>query len=338
MIKTDRNIAYPLSLLLSIPRKTCEALAEQIGVSGDTVLRMLNMSYRSAKELISITKNLTRKKLYLIIDDTVIAKIYSKYIEGTCDNYSTTTGKSERSLCSIVAMLTDGDIAIPIDQSLWVSKEFIDGKKRTKSMIAKELIEKIIAQTPIYGVLIDGLYTTEYLMSWLIQKNIRFDGRFHSNRSVKNKGKTAQVKELQSLKVSGKNPIRSTIVKWKKMKLHVTSLFRRNAIGREIITYYASNYKAPKKEHVYAYDIRWNIEKFFRTAKQKLGLNDCMVRNRDGQEKHIANVFFTYTLLQIEKHRHKLRNVETLINSIKSHNFAMLQQRFVPIIKNFCHA
>jgi len=338
MIKIDRNVAYPLSLLLSIPRKTCEALSDHIGTSGDSVIKMLNKSCRSAKELISTIKKITQKKLYLIIDDTIISKIYSKYIEGACDNYSTTTGKTERSLCSVVAMLTDGEIAIPVDQSLWISKEFIGGKKRTKSMIAKDLIEKIIELTPIHGVLIDGLYTTEYLMSWLIQKNIRFDGRFHSNRSVENKSKTAQIKELQSLKVSGKKPIRSTIVKWKKMKLHVTSLFRRNVAGREIITYYASNYKAPKKEHVYAYGIRWNIEKFFRTAKQKLGLNDCMVRNRDGQEKHIANVFFAYALLQIEKHRHKLKNVETLISSIKSYNFTMLQQRFIPAIRNFCYA
>lgn len=338
MIKTDRNVAYPLSLLLSIPRKTCEALAEQIGTSGDSVIRMLNMSHRSEEELIVTTKKLTKKKLYLIIDDTIIAKIYSKYIEGACDNYSTATGKSERSLCSVVAMLTDGEIAIPIDQLLWVSKEFIDGEKQTKSMIAKELIEKITVLTPIYGVLMDGLYTTESLMSWLIQKNIRFDGRYHANRKVENKGEIAQVRDLKSLKVSGKKPIKSTVVRWKKLRLHVISLFRRNAAGREIITYYVSNYKAPKKEHVYAYGIRWNIEKFFRTAKQKLGLNDCMVRNREGQEKHIANVFFAYALLQIEKFRYKLKNVETLINSIKSYTFTMLQQRFSPIIKNFCHA
>lgn len=338
MIKIDRNVAYPLSLLLSIPKKTCEALSEHIGTSGDSVIRMLNESCRSANELVAIMKKSTHKKLYLIIDDTIIAKIYSKYIEGACDNYSTVTGKTERSLCSVVAMLTDGEIAIPIDQSLSISKEFVDGKNRTKSMIAKDLIEKITALTQIHGVLIDGLYTTKYLLSWLIQKNIRFDGRFHSNRSVENKGETAQVKNLKPLKVSGKKTIRSTIVKWKKMKLYVTSLFRRNAAGREIITYYVSNYKAPKKEHIYAYAIRWNIEKFFRTAKQKLGLNDCMVRNRDGQEKHIINVFFAYALLQIEKHKRKLKNVEILIDSIKSYNFTKLQQRFIPIIKNFCHA
>jgi len=338
MIKIDRNVAYPLSLLLSMPKKTCESLAEHIGTSGDSVIRMLNSTNESQGQLVAALKKRTQKKLYLIIDDTTIEKIYSKWIEGTCDNYSTITGKCERSLCSVVAMLTDGEIAIPIDQDLWISQEFINGEKRTKTMIAKELIEKIVMLTPIHCVLIDGLYTTESLMAWLIEKNIRFDGRYHSNRRVETKNECTQVKKLKVLRVSGKSPIRSTKIKWKKLRLYVIALFRRNAVGRNIITYYVSNYKAPKKQHVFAYSIRWNIEKFFRTAKQKLGLKDCMVRNKDGQKKHITNVFFAYALLQFEKTRRKLKNVEVLIKSIKSYTFEMLQSRFIPFIKNFCHA
>jgi len=84
--------------------------------------------------------------------------------------------------------------------------------------------------------------------------------------------------------------------------------------------------------------MRWNIEKFFRTAKQKLGLNDCMVRNKEGQKKHVYNVFFAYSLLQIEKVKQKAKNVETVIKSIKSYKFDDLQHRFIPSIKNFCHA
>ncbi len=338
MIKIDRNVAYPLSLLLSIPNKTCESLAEQLGISGDSMIRILNSTEQSPAQLINWLRSLTKKKLYLIIDDTIIEKIYSKWIEGTCDNYSLMTGKRERSLCSVVAMLTDGEISIPIYQDLWISREFINGEKRTKSMIAKKLIEKVIALTPVYGVLIDGLYTTESLMSWMVEKNISFDGRYHSNRKVKTKNEFAQVKDIKKLKVSGKSPIRSTKVKWKKLSLYVIALYRRNSVGRNIITYYVSNYKAPKKQHIFAYSIRWNIEKFFRTAKQKLGLKDCMVRNKDGQKKHIANVFFSYALLQVEKARLKLKNVEMLIKSIKSYTFEMLQCRFVPFIKNFFYA
>lgn len=338
MIRTNRNVAYPLSLLLSISKKTCESLAEQIGTSGDTVIRILNDTNQSKTQLISLIKKMTKKKLYLIIDDTIIEKIYSKWIEGTSDNYSTTTGKRERSLCAVVAMLTDGDIAIPIDQDLWISKEFIDGVKITKSMIAKDLIEKIINLTPIYGVLIDGLYTTASLMTWLIEKNIRFDGRFHSNRKVKSRAQNEQVKKLKKLKVSGRSPMRSVQVLWKNLKLYVISLFRRNSAGRDIITYYVSNYKAPKKQHIFAYKMRWNIEKFFRTAKQKLGLKDCMVRNKEGQKKHIINVFSAYATLQIERVKKGFKNVENVIKSIKSYDFDQIQSRFSPIIKNFCYA
>ena len=91
MIKINRNVAYPLSLILSMPKKTCESLAEHIGTSGDSVIRMLNSTNESQEQLISLLKKATQKKLYLIIDDTTIEKIYSKWIEGTCDNYSTIT-------------------------------------------------------------------------------------------------------------------------------------------------------------------------------------------------------------------------------------------------------
>jgi SRSO17 transposase len=87
-----------------------------------------------------------------------------------------------------------------------------------------------------------------------------------------------------------------------------------------------------------AYDMRWNIEKFFRTAKQKLGLQDCLVRNLSGQQNHIRHVFFAYAFLQIEKFKRKLKNTESVLKSIHSLNFERLKQRFVPIIQNFCYA
>lgn len=69
MIRIDRNAAYPLSLILSIPKKTCESLAEYIGTSGDSIIRMLNSTSESKEQLISLLKKTTQKKLYLIIDD-----------------------------------------------------------------------------------------------------------------------------------------------------------------------------------------------------------------------------------------------------------------------------
>jgi hypothetical protein len=335
MISTERNQDYSIALLLSIPNKNCTGLAEELGISGDTMIRILNEPTETLNQLIAAFSKLTKKRCYLIIDDTLIEKIYSRWIEGTSDNYSTTDRKQKRSLCTVVAMLTDGEVAIPIDHEMWISGEFTHGNKITKSMLAQRLIARIIKVITIYGVLIDGLYTTTTLIGWLIKNNIRFDGRFHCNRVVQCKGETSQVRASKSLKVTGKRPVRMAKIIWQNFQLYVHALWRVNCAGQVSITFYVSNYKAPKKEHIWAYSIRWNIEKFFRTAKQKLGLKDCMVRNLQGQQNHIRHVFFSYTLLQIEKFKRKLKNTETALKSIYSLNFTRLKQRYSPIIQNF---
>jgi hypothetical protein len=77
-----------------------------------------------------------------------------------------------------------------------------------------------------------------------------------------------------------------------------------------------------------AYGYRWKIKKFFRSAKQKLGLNDCMARNREAQENHIMNVFLAYAFAQAERIKLRLKNVEMAIKSLKQYDFYQLKQRF----------
>jgi len=69
---------YSIALLLSTaPRKTCESLAREMGISGDTVNKYLEQQSPDLLErIIAATKILKRKKLHLLLDDTLIAKIY----------------------------------------------------------------------------------------------------------------------------------------------------------------------------------------------------------------------------------------------------------------------
>lgn len=54
------------------------------------------------------------------------------------------------------------------------------------------------------------------------------------------------------------------------------------------------------------YQIRWNIEKMFRTTKQHLGLQQCSARKMETHESHVASVFFAYALLQCEGEKQNL--------------------------------
>jgi hypothetical protein len=90
-----------------------------------------------------------------------------------------------------------------------------------------------------------------------------------------------------------------------KYDFYVTSVKRTTKTGRHIVVYQASNFKAFAKKHVQIYGFRSNIEKFFRTGKQYLGLTHCQLRSKNTQENHIFNVF-----LLMLSYNFKLKNLD----------------------------
>jgi hypothetical protein len=129
---TELDPRYPIALLLSISKqKTFESLGTKTGVSGDKIARIVDSGAVTMQELIVVAlKAFRNKKFYIVVDDTLILKLYSRNIPGACDNYSSSGRSIERSLCSVVAVLTDGNIAIPVEQSIWTSEEFFRTAKQ----------------------------------------------------------------------------------------------------------------------------------------------------------------------------------------------------------------
>ncbi|MBA3953872.1 hypothetical protein H0X48_00930 [Candidatus Dependentiae bacterium] len=75
------------------------------------------------------------------------------------------------------------------------------------------------------------------------------------------------------------------------------------------------------------YSYRRNIEKFFRTAKQSLGLTHCPSVKQKLQENHIMNVFGAFTILQVERRKHALPNPEAALKRLRHKNHASLLVR-----------
>lgn len=322
MINIERQLIYPVALLLSTsPRKSCESMAVIAKVSGDKLCRILKEKTVTTYDLINLAKKVLLGKTYLVIDDTIIEKIYSKIIEGACDNYDSSDGITYRSLCSITAVLTDGKTVIPIDQELWLSAEFAKNEYKKKWEIAHEIIARIRAEIPIHMLIADGLYATENMLKKCLSLGIFFEMRFHSNRVLEYKGNKVAIRGIKDLELKGRRSARTKLGIWKEMILHFTSVKRISRTGRITIVYQVSNFKASAREHMQIYRFRWGIEKFFRTAKQHLGLNHCQAQSRIAQENHIMNVFFSYTLLQIERKKFSLKNVEVALKRLKSKNY-----------------
>ncbi len=338
--KTEQKLTYSIALLLSSPyRKTFESLGRNIGVSGDTISRLVEHKAATIQDLVKIVKTVwKRRRLYLIIDDTLIMKIYSKIIQGTSDNYDSSDGKVYRSLCAVVALITDGEIAIPIDLGIWTSEEVNKNGYQKKWQIAREIIERLQTEIPIYMLLADGLYAIYEFMVWLIAKNIKFEMRFHANRVITDKEYLGQIKWHPKFKLTSRRPMLTIRITWKNTSFYVTAFRRVNKAGDVTVVYLISNYKASARGHVRAYELRWIIEKFFRTGKQYLGLGDCQSRKLNLQKNHLMNVFLIYAILQIQCRKFNMKNVESLIRRLNSYDFHELLSQFARLAENFAIA
>ncbi len=316
---TERRLFYPVALLLSIgSRKSCEILANAIKKNGDLLRRLLKNPPTTLQEFVAIAKELFGfRNVYLIIDDVIILKIYSLLIEGTSDNYDPSTGNTGRSLCAVVGLLTDGISALPISHELWTAKEFDAQNYATKVELAQRVIMQILPLIKISMLLADGLYATYQMFSWLNAQKINFEMRFHSNRIVDCKGQSHPLKEHPSLRLNKSRERRTVLGSWKGISLYFTALLRWTKKSGSIIVYLVSNLQAEPRQHARFYKYRWHIEKFFRTAKQKLGFSDCQSRKIAIQKNHILNTFVAYAILQLERKRRKLKNPEAALRRIK---------------------
>jgi hypothetical protein len=339
--KIEQIQQYSTALLLSTAKqKSFEALAAERGISGDKMADLVTDKTLGIDDLIAVAKKeFGNKKAYLIIDDTLISKQYSRVIEGTSDNYDSSENRTYRSLCVVVGMLTDGTITIPINHAIWVSKEFAEENSyKKKRVLAQELILQIKDKINIKCVIMDGLYAVDEFMKWLTDQKISFEMRMHSNRVVEQKSICAQLRHHPGLALKRGRSSRTIKVLWKGNYYYVTAYKRYDSKENATIVFQVSNFKAIASQHIRIYGYRWNIEIFFRTAKQSLGLKDCQSRKLARQEGHIFQVFLAYTIAQCERKILNLKNTETAIKSIKARNSinrTHVKSRFIQI---FCPA
>jgi SRSO17 transposase len=293
-------------------------------LSGDTLLRMLNKEVTLAEKCHVANRFFNYKKVYLVVDDVLIEKMYSTVIEGSSDHYDASSHTYYRSLCSVAIMFTDGYYSIPVAHQLWINKEIMGDEYQKKQEIALALIKSIKTFCKIKIVIADALYATVEFMKGLIQLDLRFEMKIHANRKVQLKtGEMALIRDIFKGRMK-KRECRTMQITWNKLSLHITACKRYIKRGDCKIIYQVSNFATAASEHVRVYKYRWQIEKFFRTAKQSLGLKDCQSRSATRQTNHINNVFIAYIILQLERKKYRLKTPESALKRLKTQDCKQL--------------
>lgn len=196
-------LKYPVLILLSTGKKNFRNLGRTIKCGGDTVLRMLCEASVSIEASHNIGTLIFQKKkrLFFTIDDTLIRKIYSRFMQGSGRFYDTAIRQRITAYRIVVGMISDGKIGIPIDCAYLFSKELLELMKEkypTKDEITQRFIRLALELFPRARIIVlaDGLYATVDLLQWLKEGSIAAEMRMHSNRKVLYNGRMITLKKL----------------------------------------------------------------------------------------------------------------------------------------------
>ena len=315
--KTKEALNYYISgLILSESKKTCTKLASLIKKKHDFLYQFLSKKFLSeifSNLMIVLVKEI-HKNLpgWIIIDDTILSKFFSKLIVGVYDLYNAALKRPDRGFCIIVLCWSNGKITIPIKFKWLFSKEIIGEKHKTKSNLAEELLffckrKKI----PFKYFTADGHYSTVNFLPFLIGQKIKFVMKISRNRKIKtSNGIYEQLQKHPSLKLLRNSRCAKVKAFYHGEQYFFSSQKVEKKYGGYETIYLISNVDVKAKKYLEMYRGRWEIEEMFRTLKQSLGLNDCQARDIDKQKVHIYASLFAYAFLSIEKNRLNLKNPE----------------------------
>lgn len=277
-------IAYLKGLMCVFENANCASLAEVSSGSHDSLTRILNNEKFSWQTLL---ENFTMRILgklsngWLIIDDTVISKIFAKKIENLAWIYDSKIGRSVIGLNIVVLVWSNGKINIPIGIRVYKPKS---GK--TKMDLAIELLElaKRLKIRPLY-VAFDSWYSSGRFMKKIREYRWHFITRLKPNRKLNG----IPLKEIQ------RNPY------W--MMEGKISGGQKVIVVRNGKKYFAaSNLKLSKQELLAQYKSRWEIETVFRLLHSKLGIDQCESRKLIAQSAHFHLCLMAYVILKNEQY------------------------------------
>jgi hypothetical protein len=239
--------------------------------------------------LIHRRKCSSTKRTYLLIDDTVIAKPYSKELDLLSWIFSPSDRQYLYGINVVFVLWTDGNTRFPIGFRIWYKK----GTK-TKIDLAMELLKdakKIYNITPSY-VLMDSFYPAAKLLKLIRKFSWHWIAKIKSNRLIDG----IQVQEFFSYRYGN----------------HIGRLSEniRTMVVKDNDNYWATSdlslQSVDVKRH---YRYRQLIEEFFKILKSELRLEGCSSRESIEQINHIYFVLIAFCQLELFR---ITKNIETI--------------------------
>jgi len=265
-------------------------------VSHDLVNRFLTRQFVDPDTLWNEVKPFIEKRNgWLILDDTVIDKIYSQHIEMTQFQWSGKFHKVVKGIGLVTLVWTDGTYSFPVDYRIYDKK----GDGLSKNVHFRAMLQTAFTRNfQPYFVLFDSWYSSNENLMFIDELGWNWCTRAKQNRMV-------------NPDQAGNQPIPSVflpddgrIVHMKKygfVKLgHSTN---KNGDARYWITNYLEMDNVDRKN---LQAICWAIENYHRALKGLCCVRDCKIRKAAGQKNHINCSIRAFVRLEVAKLRGKI--------------------------------
>lgn len=273
------------------------------GLEHDSVWRHLNGSKLSSKVVWErVRKDIVySNRGYLLFDDSVLDKSYSKKIAIARWQYSGTTHDTVMGIGIVNCVYYNPDL-----DRYWIIDSRIydpdqDGKKKYEHL--QEMMLRAIQRGVVFRtVLMDTWYAITRIMQWINCLGYKFVCPIRSNRQIldhwtdPNKPKYRSVKELPWHKDELKQ---GPEVKMKACSLRL-KLFRLMVYPNRTDFIITNDNEAicTSKDATKACAFRWKIEQYHREVKQVTGIGKCQARNARAQRKHIITSTLAWIVLK----------------------------------------
>jgi hypothetical protein len=300
MITKQQYVEY----LLSTPvNYTCANLADHLDdVSHDAVSDYLRRERHTARKVWELAQPLITDSpdAYLILDDSVQDKRYSRKIDLVKRQYSGAEGGLVRGIgvVNLVHSMGQDDDFFPVDYRIYAPTA--DGK--TKNAHFREMLIAAIADKRLQARTI--LFDTWYASADNLKLVHRLERTFYT--TVKRNRRVSLTKEdgfigLEDIDWTEERLTHGVIVRLHKVPFPVR-LFKLVATNGDIDWVITNDLDETITTQVAqdANDVRWNVEELHRGLKQLTGSAKCQCRTGRSQRNHLACCYHAWLSLKVK--------------------------------------
>jgi SRSO17 transposase len=275
-------------------------------------LEMLNRKARRA--LKAMRRQDKKPPVYLIIDDSLVEKT-GKKMEGVAKHRS---HKDHNQLVLghvwVTAQLVVAGYSYPLDWAVY-RRQWECEQNGVEFMSKPDLAYRMIASyqplpdTQPY-VMTDSWYSSQDLLKLCRQRGFHFIGAVKSNRKLRIGSHNLQVKQWQA--ALPKSAFERVKLNDKRYKVWATighlscgqqvkALVNRRVGVKKWHYLISTNLELSAKTIIAYYLVRWEVENFYRAAKQILGWGDYQMRALNAIENHVLLMMVTHAYLEIQR-------------------------------------